>query len=383
LRGVERLWFSTDPMARTARAALLPLELAYGGITRLRGKLYDTGLLSTRAASIPVLSVGNLSVGGTGKTPLSAWLADELAARGGRPAIVLRGYGGDEQEVHRVLNPGIAVVASPDRAAGVERAAAQGCDVAVLDDAFQHRRAARTADIVLVSAESWTERRHLLPAGPWREPLAALRRASLVVVTRKSASLDRACSVAEAVTLGSGGIATAIVHLGLGELRVLRRGADDRESSAMSAVHLSGGGPAGKVGGEERRVEDSSDASFLRLASLSGTRVLAISAIGDPRAFVAQLAALGARVESRAFADHHRFTSSEVERLARTAAELARGDGSPAAVCTLKDAVKLAPLWPREALPLWYVSQQPEVEKGRAAVDALIVRALAVRHRQP
>jgi tetraacyldisaccharide 4'-kinase len=383
LHGVERLWFSTDPLARTARAALLPLELAYGGLSRLRGKLYDTGLLPTHPARIPALGVGNLSVGGTGKTPLSAWLAGELASRGARPAIVLRGYGGDEPEVHRVLNPGMTVVVSPDRAAGIARAAEQGCDIAVLDDAFQHRRAARTADIVLVSAESWTGRRHLLPAGPWREPLTALRRASLVIVTRKSTSHDRARGVADYVARHSGGIATAIVHLGLAELRALPVGARDRESSAMSAVHGPGGGGAGRPVGGERLGEDLRGPRALPLASLAGARVLAISAIGDPRAFEGQLAALGARVESRAFADHHRFTSAEVERLARTAAELARGDGSPAAVCTLKDAVKLASLWPREALPLWYVSQQPEVESGRAAVDALIVRALAVRHRQP
>ena len=121
------------------------------------------------------------------------------------------------------------------------------------------------------------------------------------------------------------------------------------------------------------------------LGTVRGRPVLAISAIGDPRAFEAQLAALGARVESRSFPDHHPFTAGEVARLSRTAAELARetGDGLPVALCTLKDAVKLIRLWPREAPPLWYVSQQPEVESGRSEVDALIARALAARHRQP
>ena len=169
MRGMERLWFSPDPAARALRAALMPLELLYAGAVTVRGKLYDSGVLATRAAAIPAVSVGNLTVGGTGKTPISAWLARQLVKRGATPAVVLRGYGNDETLVHRLLNPDIVVLTSTDRAAGIERAAERRCDMAVLDDAFQHRRAARVADVVLVSAERWGERRHLLPAGPWRE----------------------------------------------------------------------------------------------------------------------------------------------------------------------------------------------------------------------
>ena len=82
MRGVERLWFTPDLAARAARAALTPLELLYGGAVALRGRLYDAGVLAIHAAPIPALSVGNLTVGGTGKTPVSAWLAGELAERG-------------------------------------------------------------------------------------------------------------------------------------------------------------------------------------------------------------------------------------------------------------------------------------------------------------
>lgn len=329
---------------------LAPLELGYGGVVALRGRLYDSGVLPTRAAPIPAMSVGNLTVGGTGKTPISAWLARELASRGAKPAVVLRGYGSDETLVHRHLNVDAPVVASTDRAAGIEQAAALGCDVAVLDDAFQHRRAARTADVVLVSTERWSERRHLLPAGPWREPLSALRRASLVIVTRKSATLEDARRVAGRVADATPGVRLAIIHLAPRELRSL-----------------------------------DAEPEIVPLGAIAGRRVLAISAIGDPRAFEAQLAALDAEVEPRVFPDHHRFTADEVARLSRTAAELARdgGDGPPVVLCTLKDAVKLAPRWPREAPRLWYVSQQPEVESGRAELDALITRTLAVRHRQP
>ncbi|HEU4585033.1 MAG TPA: tetraacyldisaccharide 4'-kinase [Gemmatimonadaceae bacterium] len=349
-RGVEWLWYSPDVGARAVRSLLAPFELAYGGVVALRGKLYDSGVLPTRAAPIPALSVGNLTVGGTGKTPISAWLANELAERGAKPAVVLRGYGSDETLVHRQLNGDAPVVASADRAAGIELAAQRGCDVAVLDDAFQHRRAGRTADVVLVSTERWSERRHLLPAGPWREPLAALRRASLVIVTRKSASPEAARQVAGRVAHAAAGVPVAVAHLAPRELRSL-----------------------------------CSDTAVLPLGALAGRRVLAISAIGDPHAFEAQLAALAATVESRAFPDHHRFTAGEVARLSRTAAELARhgGDGLPVVLCTLKDAVKLSPGWPREAPRLWYVSQQPEVESGRAELEALITRTLAARHRQP
>lgn len=385
LRGVDRLWFSSDALARAGRLALTPLELVYGGVVALRGRLYDSGMLSTRRASIPAVSVGNLTVGGTGKTPVSAWLAGELRARGARPAVVLRGYGSDETIVHRLLNPDLVVIASTDRAAGIERAVELGCDVAVLDDAFQHRGAARDDDVVLVSTERWSERRHLLPAGPWREPLSALGRSSLVIVTRKAAPPDAARDVAARVAGAAAGAPTTIVHLALGDLRSLPDGAggtDDAPHGAVSTDHSAEGRQAPPCARRESR---SGVQKVFPLRAIAGRRVLAISAIGDPRAFAGQLAALGAKVESRSFPDHHHFTPAEVERLSGVAAELLRaaGDSLPVVVCTLKDAVKLAPCWPREAPPLWYVSQQPEVESGRAEIDALISRTLAARSRQP
>lgn len=363
LRGLERLWYSDDAAARLARLALSPLEAAYRGATALRGALYDAGVLPSRLPLLPALSVGNLSVGGTGKTPAAAWFAAELAARGARPAIVLRGYGGDEPLVHRQLNPGMVVIASPDRIAGIARAAGEGADLAVLDDAFQHRRSARDADVVLVSADRWTARRRLLPAGPWREPLRALRRASLVMVTRKAAPLGAAEQLLRELSHAAPGVPGAVARLALGELR---HAADEPQLRPVS----------------ER--------------SLAGERVLAISAIGDAAAFTQQLADLGADVSARSFPDHHAFTARDAEVLAEEVKSLSQGEGGgralggegkadrrPLAVCTLKDAVKLAPLWPREAPPLWYVSQHLNVELGRSAVDALLTTILALRHRQP
>src|SRR5687768_3928318 len=152
-----------------------------------RRHLYDSGVFRSEDPVLPAVSVGNLSSGGTGKTPFAAWLAAQLG-QSARPAIALRGYGGDEAEVHRRLNPDVPVVVNADRAAAIREAQTLGADVVVLDDAFQHRRIARVADVVLLSTEQLMRPLRLLPAGPWREPLSAARRADLIVVTRKSAS---------------------------------------------------------------------------------------------------------------------------------------------------------------------------------------------------
>jgi tetraacyldisaccharide 4'-kinase len=277
-----------------------------------------------------VLSVGNLTVGGTGKTPIAAWAAGELERRGAAPAIVLRGYGGDEPLVHRRLNPSIPVVVDADRVRGVEAARELGADVAVLDDAFQHRRIARTADWVLVSADRWSERRRLLPAGPWRESLDALSRATAVIVTRKAATRDAADVVAGRIRRQAGAPAVAVAYLSLGDLR--------------------------RVGADLSRP----------ITDLRGSRVLLIAAIGDPAALRSQLEADGAIVDARAYGDHHAFTDEDVASLARDA------EAAVIAVCTLKDAVKLGSRWPRAAPALWYVSQRVTIEDG----TALLARSL-------
>lgn len=336
-RQLERLWESDGAGARLARAVLRPLSGVYGVAGRVRGALYDRGILRSHDLALPAIGVGNLSVGGTGKTPVAAWVAAELARRGAVPAVVLRGYGGDEPIVHATLNPGIRVVVAADRVAGAARARFLGADVVVLDDAFQHRRARRLADLVLVSADRWSDRRMLLPAGPWREPLRALERASLAVVTRKAASADEAGEVALAITRASPDVRIARVHLAAGDLRSL------------------------------------TGAQRLSLGALAGASVLAIAAVGDPRAFLRQIGAAGARVRPEIFPDHHPFSPSDAARLARGASS------ADLVICTLKDAVKLGPRWPREAPPLWYVSQRLHVESGLAFLDQTLERVLAAR----
>lgn len=328
---LEDLWRSDASAARAVRALLAPAERVMAGSVAARNSLYDRGILRERSTSIPVVSVGNLTVGGTGKTPVSAWLARMLLDRGAAPALVLRGYGDDEPLVHAVLNPSVPVVVSPDRARGVAAAAARGADVAVLDDAFQHRRVARDADIVLVAADGWTIPRRMLPTGPWREPLAALRRADLAIVTSKAASETEIETARAAIAHAAPDTPIAGVMLELGDL-------------------FRFGDPGAR----------------LPQGGLSGAAVLAVAAVGNAGAFFSQLRRAGATVDARDFPDHHRFTREE----ARVLAVRARRSGM--AVCTLKDAVKLAPLWPADAPALWYVSQPVRVGWGAEEFERLM-----------
>jgi len=333
---LRALWESDRLGARVARAALMPAELVFHAVSASRSVLYSSGVLDAHPTAVPALSVGNLTVGGTGKTPIAAYLARRLCDAGATPAIVLRGYGDDEPSVHRTINPDVPVVVTPDRVAGSIEARDLGCDVVVLDDAFQHRQASRVADVVLISADRWHgRRRHLLPAGPWRERLTATVRASLVIVTRKAASLDQATDVSDALrTIAN--VPAALVHLDPGDLR--------------------------EVNGTGR----------VDLRVLRGARVLAVCAIGDPSAFEAQLVQTGARVDVLSFRDHHRYSAADVVTLTNRSAQYDR------VVCTLKDAVKLGPLW-QAASPLWYVSQRVVVERGGGAVDDVIATTLLAR----
>ena len=330
---IDRLWYGGGHAAEALRLLLTPAERVFAGLAGARDMLYDAGWLPTHEPAIPAISVGNLTVGGTGKTPIAAWIARELTVRGAHPALVLRGYGGDEPLVHRMLNPDIPVVVGADRVEAIARARAMGADVAVLDDAFQHRRVRRVADFVLVSADRWTAVVHLLPAGPWREPLRAIRRATLIVVTRKAAT-DAAVDTVNA------------------------RLADAAPQVPRVTVSLQPGDLVRATDETERRP----------LATLAGARVRAAVAIADPNSFQSQLERLGARVDPIVFRDHHAFSDADVERITA-------GLGSEdRVVCTLKDAVKLAPRWPRlgGAPALWYVSQQVIVERGVGGVDRIL-----------
>lgn len=327
----EPFWWRDGVAAGITRLALSPLSVAWWGASTLRNLAFDLGVLRATRTGVPVISVGNVTVGGTGKTPVASWLAGRLLARGVRPGIVLRGYGGDETLVHQELQPDAAVVANSDRIAGIAAARNAGASVVILDDAMQHRRVHRDVDVALVSADvpwaHWT-----LPGGPLRESWAAgFRRADLVVVTAKASS---AAEVADAVAASR------------------RRGARRVAAVRLAADQLRAG-----VGGGVRA-----------LADVRGSRILAVSGIANPAPFLRTLTDAGAVVDPATFGDHHRFGAADVDRL------LARARGVDFVVCTLKDAVKLRQSWPQSGPGLWYVSQRVEPIEGASEIEAALDR---------
>ena len=336
---VDAVWYGDAPAARLTRGLLAPLSGLFAAVVARRNARYDAA--SVVPSPIPAISIGNLTVGGTGKTPVSAWFAAELRARGATPAIVMRGYGDDEVLVHALLNPDVRVFAGADRVALVRDAAAAGADIAILDDAFQHRRAARVADVVLVSADRWRDDVRLLPSGPFREPLASLERASMVVATVKAADSARVAACVRAVRAATT-VPIVTIDLVPGVPRPVH---PERAPSAY---------PAEGTG-----------------------RVLAVSAIGDPAAFLRQLRQGGSDATPLSFADHHAFDARDVQRIITAAASCT------AVVCTLKDAVKLGPIWPGDAVPLWYLPQSVVPRDGVAALDALVRQVLEARRNGP
>lgn len=343
----DEVWYGDSIGARIARLLLLPAAKLFEIAAMRRAHAYDRGDRPAIESAIPVVSVGNLTVGGTGKTPFAAMLVGMLRQMGRAPAIVMRGYGADEPILHEWLNPGVRVYTTPERTEGIARAVADGADVVVLDDAFQHRRAARDLDIVLVSVDRWRDRMRLLPAGPLREPISALRRASLVALTVKRASTAEVAHVRREIERVAPGIPTMVVELTLDALR-----------------------PAVASG------QDARDWSTHSLGELDATSVLAIAGIGDPASFFTQLERAGARVTRVPFGDHHAYTAGDVARLVR------QSTGHKYVVTTAKDAVKLAPRWPANAPRLWYVSQAVAVSDGASLLDAALRRALSRRSPQ-
>ena len=293
--------------ARVARLPLIPFSLLYDATMQLRAGAYRRGWHAIDRFPLPTVAVGNLSVGGTGKTPLAAWIAEYCVVRGRKPGILLRGYGGDESLVHERLVPGAIVVADPDRATGARRAAAAGAQVLVLDDAFQLLRVARDLNIVVISAESAEAPAWTLPAGPWREGRHALARADWVVVTRKRAGRDAAARVVDELSAGRLARPMSVARLALDRFDGLRSGT--RHPPAV----------------------------------VQGCRVTAAAGIADPHSFATQLRALGATVQLLAYQDHHPYSPDDIERLVRASGE------AEYLVVTEKDAVKLRGRWPDEA----------------------------------
>ena len=341
LRGWVTRWWRGEAggVGRAVDVALAPGEALFRSVVAMRSVGYQQGVLRSRSAPIPVVSIGNLTVGGAGKTPVAAWTADRLRVSGRRPAIVLRGYGADEAEVHRELNPDVPVHISRDRWAGAVQAAAEGADCVVLDDGFQHRALNRDFDIVLLSADHWTGNRRMLPRGPWREPLSALGRADHILVTRKLASPEDAAR-----------IVAEIADRGLPEPTVARLEAD--------GIHSLGPDPSGREGHQVPTP----------LERLRGKPVLAITTLADPRPVLSELTRVGARVDPLTFPDHHDFSEKDVAMiLGRTR--------DRTVVMTRKEAVKLKGRLPSE-IPAYVIELRVKIEKGEQGLINALLNAL-------
>ena len=331
----QRFWGAdgTDRGYRALAVALAPMEWAYRLGVHARNWAFDHGVLRSELGEIPTLAVGNLTVGGTGKTPISSWFAGALLDRGIRTAVVTRGYGRDEVEVHRLLNPSVSVVVEADRVAAVRAARREGIEVAVLDDAFQHRYLKATASVVLIAVEDWMKTPRLLPRGPWREPLSALGRATLVVLTRKVASAEGATRVSE-------NIASRLPMLPQARVRIELAGL-----ARFDALHGLGA-----------------------TMPLSGFEAgLAVAGVARPELVFGQLEEAGVSLNERwGFPDHHRYGRAEIGRIRRVC-------GTVPLVATLKDAVKLgAPLG--GDVPIYVPVQQIVWEAGASEIDGLLTR---------
>jgi tetraacyldisaccharide 4'-kinase len=333
---VTRWWAGeAGPAGGVLDVALLPAEWLFRGVVAARNAAFDRGMIAVESVDVPVISVGNVGVGGAGKTPFAAWLAGRLRAWGRKPGIALRGYGEDEILLHRELNPRIWVASGARRVEAARELVARGCDVVVLDDAFQHRRLRRDLDVVLVAVEAWDRSPRLLPRGPWREDVSALARADALVLTRKSAGAARAGQVAAEVALAAPGKPIAVCHLAPARL-----------------TPLHGGAPR-------------------KLAWLRARDVLAVAALAQPGPFFDTLRDAGAQVEEAAYPDHHPFTSADAGHIQARA-------GGRTIVMTHKDAVKLRELLPPSTETL-ILEQAVGIEAGLDELDAALRRALERR----
>ena len=324
---LQRIWYGEPARGRW----LQPLAWLFSGIVRARRTLYRCRLLGSYRSSRPVIVVGNLTVGGTGKTPFVIWLARQLAVRGLRVGIASRGYRGAGGPARRVTREDTAATAGDEPlllfqklgrpvAIGAHRSKAvrlleADCDVIVCDDGLQHYALARDIEIAVVDGARGFGNGRLLPAGPLREPIARLAEVDAVVVNGAGFDL-------------SGAVRMSLVP------------------SAVIAV-----------GGQARRA----------LGDFSGQSVIAVAAIGHPGRFFALLRAHGLRLQERALPDHAAWTP----------AGAGVGEGRPV-LMTEKDAVKCAgPGWQNA----WYLEVESEVDAASAKplLDR-IANVVAARH---
>jgi tetraacyldisaccharide 4'-kinase len=318
--------------ASAARCLLRAAEVPYTLAVNWRNRQFDHDASKTHRVSVPVVSVGNLTLGGTGKTPMVKWLARWFRDRGVRVAIVSRGYGAstgrqnDEAlELAKAL-PDVPHVQNPDRVAAAARALREfDAQLIVLDDGFQHRRLARNLDIVLLDALEPFGFDHVFPRGTLREPILGLQRAHVVCLSRADviSASERDAIRSRVAQLAPHIVWCEIIH------------------AASGLVNSAG--------------------ETKPLSSLAAQRVAAFCGIGNPLGFQHTLTSTGCEIAAwRAFSDHHPYSAPDLAALTA----MATGAKASLAICTQKDLVKVSQTTLGD-VPLWAVTIEMRFQAGQ------------------
>jgi tetraacyldisaccharide 4'-kinase len=342
-------------LADLARGLLSLASIPYLCVILARNAYYDLVKRSARPIPRPVISVGNITVGGTGKTPVAARLANLLLERGRRVAVLLRGYKGrpiqfddeqreaavgrwrkesDEAMVLRRRCPRAMVMVDPDRSASARRALAKGADALVLDDGFQHRKVARDLNVVLIDATAPFGHGHLLPRGLLREPTRSLRRADILILTRcdQIDETDKRLLLRRLRQVSGGKRVIQAVHRIVGFTDVKGKAVEVEDPSVMQAVIFAG--------------------------------------IANFESFRCSVEALGVRVlAAYEYPDHHDYTRQEMAGLADVAMNLEAN----VILTTEKDAVKLVGRWDEGGCRLLVLQLEIEFD---AQGDKILVDAI-------
>lgn len=327
-----------DWRARLLKPCLRVFSLPYRAVVAIRNRMFDWGLRSMQSPAVPVISLGNLTTGGTGKTPFVAYLTRWFQQQGLQVALLSRGYRAlpgavnDEKLLLDRLCPGVPHYQNPHRCASATQAVADGAQLLILDDGFQHRKLARDLDIVLIDAVCPWGYGFLLPRGLLREPKSSLRRADFVILTRTDQ-----CSPA------------ALENLTNEIVRIFPR---DRIAYAVFR-------PGGlvNVSGETQSLE-----------SVAGKKVWAFCAIGNPEGFRQTLENAGFSIAGmQVFPDHHHYSSDELQEMGTRAAAAS----ADLILTTGKDLVKISEQ-KFLGIPVWAVEIGAEITEGREAFERIL-----------
>lgn len=322
------------PLAVLARGVLFAASWFYAAAVVLRLGMYRAGLLKRHSANVPVICIGNLTTGGTGKTPAVAMVVRVLQGMGYKPCILSRGYksdgarfgelttgGNDEQRVLAELCPDVPHIQNPDRVAGARAAEAQGADVIVLDDGFSHVRLKRELDILLFDSLNPFGFGRLLPRGLLREPIRNVRRAKFAIFSRADVAKPERLRDLED-TIRCKGFVGGIAHAA---------------HQPVSLVEVATG-------------------HQVPLKVLDGNTVAAFCGIGNPLGFRRTLEAQGAQISVVGVLqldDHQAVSDTLISQQIEPFLRASKEAGAKFAVCTQKDAVKLRELKPETFLPLY------------------------------